>query len=162
MPSRKSDAWPEGTYVLLANNYQHTYFDDSGNPIDYDDFERGEEIELDAKSAFRLGSAGAIAKSDHVDARIAKGELSPAALDLNQDENVLEAQMEAIKAKLDELKNHESERAELKAQGLPHVNVQSMKLPDRAEAYKAVAESNNEEGQVEAKAKSKGSSKSDK
>lgn len=148
MPKRKSDKWPAGTYVLLANQYQESELNDSGDVVDYTDYEQGEEIELDERNALRLGEVGAIAKPDSVHAKIATGELTPVSVDLSQDEGALEAQLDAIKARLDELKSVESEREELRAEQPPHINVQSMKLQPRAEVEKAAAdEGSPQEGQ---------------
>lgn len=164
MAKAKKEEWSEGTYVLTASNFEKTIFDDNGEIEDAIPYVTGDEVELDARTARRLGAAGAIAKQDSVQAKMAKGELNPEALDLTKDEDQLEEQMQAIKARLDELKGHKEEREELRESQGPHPNVLSMKLPDRDEAHAAVAEEQGGDAQIEtrshAKNKSKGESKS--
>lgn len=155
MPKRKSDEWPAGEYVLLANTYQETVFNDKGDIVDYVDYERGEKLELDERNAFRLGEVGAVAKPDSVQAKMATGELSEVALDLSQDEGALEAQLEAIKARLDELKSVEDEREELKEAQGPHINVQSMKLQPRSEVKEAQEADNKASEKASAKKSNK-------
>lgn len=84
-----------GKYTLLVDRYDRP---------DGTHYERGDELDLDAAEAKRLGSAGAVGVKDGFEARKARGEIQALHVDPNATPQDLQAMIESLTAQLDDAK----------------------------------------------------------
>src|SRR5215210_3648954 len=123
-----NENWPAGEYVLLVDKYNYPIFEGEGfvrQQVDDVVYLKGDDIELDARDAQRLGESGSIAKPDSAFSRAAKGELDEAAVRADSKLSLEEkkARISALEAQIAEEEEHVERMEEAGAETLVPVPV---------------------------------------
>lgn len=99
--------WSEGTYVLTVDKWTEPVYEGEGlnrTQVDERYWVKGDEVELDAREARRLGESGGIAPEGSSAAKAAQGIISEEALVATSQLSLEEkkAQIEALKRQIEE------------------------------------------------------------